>query len=378
MHRPPRILIVDDSATNRDILHTRLKTQGYDIVEAADGEAAIDTVKEHAPDLVLLDVMMPKLDGIEVCRRLKADVEAPFLPIVLVTAKADSKDVVAGLDAGADEYLTKPVDQAALVARVRSMLRVKALHDQVQAQARELASWNRTLEERVQSQLAEIERAQQLKRFLPPQVAELIANGNTEALKSHRREVVAVMCDLRGFTSFAEVGEPEDVTALLKDYHRTIVPLVFRYGGTLERFVGDGVTVIFNDPLPCEDPAYRAVRMALEMRVAMTELAKVWTQRGQKIGFGTGIAQGYATIGQIGFEGRVEYSAIGTVTNVAARLCNEAADGQIVVSQRVAIQAESIAILECLGELVLKGLSRPTLAFNVIGSREGAAPMARS
>jgi class 3 adenylate cyclase len=282
-----------------------------------------------------------------------------------VTARADTTDIVTGLSAGADEYLTKPVDQAALVARVRSMLRFKALHDQVQAQAAELADWNRNLEARVEAQLGELERAQHLKRFLPPQVADLIANGDTSALESHRRDIVAVMCDLRGFTAFAETGEPEDVIALLQDYHRTVVPLVFRYEGTLERFMGDGVLVIFNDPLPCEDPAGRAVRMALEMREAVAGLSRSWRQRGQLIGFGVGIAQGFATIGQIGFEGRVEYSAIGTVTNLAARLCNEAGDGQIVVSQRIANGLDGSAKLTALGELKLKGLSRAVAAFNV-------------
>ncbi|HWL92145.1 MAG TPA: response regulator [Phycisphaerae bacterium] len=365
MHDPPRILIVDDNETNRDILEARLRTQGYDLVQAEDGEEAMEAVKNCSPDLVLLDVMMPKIDGVEVCRRLKADVSLPFTPIILVTAKADTIDIVTGLNAGADEYLTKPVDQAALVARVRSMLRFKALHDKVHAQAADLADWNRTLEARVASQLSEIERAQQLKRFLPPQVAELIANGNTDALKSHRRDIVAVMCDLRGFTAFAETGEPEDVIALLQDYHRTVVPLVFQYEGTLERFMGDGVLVIFNDPLPCEDPVGRAVRMAMEMREAVADLSRTWRQRGQIIGFGVGIAQGFATIGQIGFEGRVEYSAIGTVTNLAARLCNEAADGQIVVSQRIANEVDGAARVTPLGELKLKGLSRAVSAFNV-------------
>jgi adenylate cyclase len=370
MHDPPRILIVDDNETNRDILDTRLKTHGYELIQAADGEAAIAAVKKSLPDLVLLDVMMPKLDGIEVCRRLKSDRNLPFTPIVLVTAKADTKDVVAGLEAGADEYLTKPVDQSALVARVRSMLRFKALHDQAQTQATELADWNRTLEARVAEQLAEIERAQQLKRFLPPQVAELIAKGDMDALKSHRRDIVAVMCDLRGFTSFAETGEPEDVIALLHDYHRTVVPLVFNYEGTLERFMGDGVLVIFNDPIPCEDPAGRAVRMAFRMRNAVADLSRAWRQRGQVIGFGVGIAQGFATIGQIGFEGRLEYSAIGTVTNLAARLCNEAADGQIVVSQRIANGVDSVAVVTSLGELKLKGLSRVVPAFNIESLRD--------
>ncbi|MEA2984062.1 MAG: adenylate cyclase [Alphaproteobacteria bacterium] len=374
MHDPPRLLVVDDNETNRDILEARLRTQGYEILQAADGEEAIAAVADHDPDLILLDVMMPKLDGIEACRILKANPNLPFIPIVLVTAKADSKDIVAGLDAGADEYLTKPVDQAALLARVRSMLRIKALHDQVRAQTAELANWNRTLEERVHTQLAEIERTQNLRRFLPPQVADLIAAGDTDALKSHRREIVAAMCDLRGFTSFAEIGEPEDVTALLHDYHSTVVPIVFRYGGTLAHFMGDGVLIIFNDPLPCENPVQRAVGMALEMRDAVAGFATAWRKRGHNIGFGVGITQGYATIGPIGFEGRLEYSAIGTVTNLAARLCNEAMDGQIVVSQRIAMQLEGMGTVESLGELTLKGLSRPILAFNVLSTEGGPAP----
>ena len=365
MHDPARILVVDDNQANRDILDARLTAQGYGLLQAADGETAIAAVKEHTPDLILLDVMMPKLDGIEVCRALKSDATLPFIPIVLVTAKANSKDIVAGLDAGADEYLTKPVDQAALVARVRSMLRVKALHDRMDAQAKELAKWNRTLEERLAAQLAEIERVQQFKRFLPPQVADLIARGNTAALESHRRDIVAVMCDLRGFTAFSETGEPEDVMALLNDYHRTIVPLVFQYGGTLERFIGDGILIIFNDPLTCDDPASRAIRMALRIRDAVAELAHAWRDRGDAIGFGIGIAQGYATIGQVGFEGRLEYSAIGTVTNVAARLCNEAMDGQILVSQRVAREVEALVETNPLGDLRLKGLSRAVRAFSI-------------
>jgi class 3 adenylate cyclase len=209
-----------------------------------------------------------------------------------------------------------------------------------------------------------------LKRFLPPQVAELIAKGDMEVLKSHRRDIVAVMCDLRGFTSFAETGEPEDVIALLHDYHSTVVPLVFSHEGTLERFMGDGILVIFNDPLPCENAAGRAVRMAFEMRKAVADLSRAWRLRGQVIGFGVGIAQGFATIGQIGFEGRVEYSTIGTVINLAARLCNEAADGQIVVSQRIANGVDSVAVASPLGDLKLKGLSRAVPAFNIESLRD--------
>jgi CheY-like chemotaxis protein len=200
MHDPPRILIVDDHETNRDILATRLATQGYDLRQATDGQEALDAAKTLLPDLILLDVMMPKLNGIEVCRRLKGDAALPFMSIILVTAKTDTKDVVAGLDAGADEYLTKPVDQAALSARVRSTLRLKALHDRVLAQAADLASWNQTLEQRVAEQVAEIERIGRLQRFLPPQIAKLVVtSGDERMLESHRRQVTVLFCDLRGF-----------------------------------------------------------------------------------------------------------------------------------------------------------------------------------
>ena len=370
MRDPPRILIADDSRDNRELLQARLKAHRYDLLQAVDGEEALAQARQHLPDLILLDVMMPKLDGFEVCRRLKGDPALPYMPIILVTAKSDSKDIVAGLDAGGDEYLTKPIDQAALVARVRSILRTKALHDQVQAQAAELAAWNRTLEERVQTQLAQIEGMDRLKRFLAPQVAELVSRGDDRLLQSHRRDIVAVMCDLRGFTAFAETGEPEDVIALLQDYHRRVMPIVFRYEGTIERFLGDGVLVFFNDPFPCDDPAQRAVRMASDMRSAVREMAEAWRRRGQSIGFGVGIAQGYATIGQVGFEGRVEYSAVGTVMNLAARLCGEAADGQILLSPRVAAAVDSIATLSPTRDLAFKGISQPIQAFNLDAMRE--------
>ena len=205
MSKPARILVVDDNETNRDILVTRLEKHGYQTLQAADGEEALASAKQHLPDLLLLDVEMPKLDGFEVCRRLKNDPAMPYIPIILCTARAASQDVVAGLDAGADEYLTKPIDQAALVARVRSMLRIKELHDQVQAQTKDLAAWNQTLEERVNEQVGELDRMNRLKGFLSPQIAKLVvSSGDGKLLESHRRDIAVVFCDLRGFTAFAE------------------------------------------------------------------------------------------------------------------------------------------------------------------------------
>jgi adenylate cyclase len=372
MNNPPRILVVDDNATNRDILTTRLKAHGYEALQAADGQEALAAVKQQRPDLILLDVMMPKLDGIETCRRLKGDDTLPFLPIILVTARADSKDIVAGLEAGADEYLTKPVDQAALIARVRSVLRIKMLHDQVQAQAADLAEWNRTLERRVAEQVTEIERIGRLKRFLPPQVAQLVSSGDERVLESHRREVTVVFCDLRGFTAFAESAEPEEVIAILRDYYGALGGLIDKFEGTVERFAGDGIMVLFNDPLPCEAPWARAVQMAAAMRDGVAKLAANWRTRGHDLGFGIGIAHGFATLGCIGFEGRLQYSATGTVANLASRLCDQAQNGQILVDAKVRAEVEALAELESIGELDLKGFRRPVTAFNVRGLRKSS------
>jgi class 3 adenylate cyclase len=371
---PPRILIVDDNPENLDIFRTRLAVHGYEIVTATDGEEAVRQAREQQPDLILLDIMMPKKDGITVCRELKGDPTLPFIPIILVTAKADSKDIVAGLEAGGDEYLTKPVDQAALVARVKSMLRIKALHDTVhaqtarlEAQSAQLAEWNRTLEQRVAEQVAELERVGRCKRFLSPQLADLIiSSGDEKLLESHRREITVVFCDLRGFTAFSETAEPEEVMGVLRDYHAALGALIFQFEGTLERFAGDGIMVFFNDPLPCPDPAARAVRMAVAMRQRAGELSATWRKRGHHLEFGVGIALGYATLGKIGFEGRFDYGAIGTVTNLASRLCDEARGGQILISQRVYAEVEDLVAAERVGEITLKGFHRPVATYNVL------------
>jgi adenylate cyclase len=366
MRSPPRILIADDNAANVDILATRLKGHGYEILTAVDGEQALTAARTELPDLILLDVMMPKHDGFEVCRMLKSDESLPFMPIILVTAKGDSRDIVAGLEAGADEYLTKPVDHAALMARVKSILRLKALHDTVQEQARQLTEWNRTLEARVADQLAEIERISRLKRFLAPQVVEsVVCSGDDSLLESHRSDVAIVFCDLRGFTALAETAEPEEVMDILREYHAALGEIIYRFEGTLERFLGDGLMVIFNDPVPCPDPAARAVRMAVAMRDRVSGMMEQWHKRGHDLGFGIGIAQGYATLGRIGFEGRFDYAAIGTVPNMASRICAEAKSGQILISQRVLGAIEKLAETEALGAISLKGLARPIQIHDV-------------
>jgi adenylate cyclase len=371
MHTPPRILIVDDNDANRDILEARLAVHGYQLIQGTNGEEAIALARQHLPDLILLDVMMPKIDGIEVCRQLKSDQSLPYMPIILVTAKADTRDVVTGLEAGADEYLSKPVDQTALVARVKSVLRLKALHDQVQAQAGELAALNRTLEARVAAQVAEIERMGRLRRFLSPQIANLVlADGQEHLLDSHRREVTVIFCDLRGFTAFAETAEPEEVMAVLNEYHRSLGQFIHRHEGTLAHFAGDGAMVIFNDPVPCSNPCERAVRMADGLRAEIGDQARLWRRYGHEFGFGVGIAHGYATLGCIGFKGRQDYSAIGTVVNLAARLCSDAANGQILIDGKVQKAVEPVAESAPAGEVTLKGIRRPVRAFELLHLRQ--------
>jgi len=371
---PALILVVDDNDANVDILETRLTARGYRVITARDGEEALDRARADMPDLILLDVMMPKLDGLEVARRLRSDRSLTYMPIIHVTAKAETRDIVAGLDAGGDEYLTKPIDQAALSARVRSLLRFKALHDQARAQADELAQQraaltelNQSLSEKVAAQVAVIERMAELRRFLPRELAErVVASDDASLLAHHRREVCVLFCDLRGFTAFSEISEPEEVWNVLSGYHKAVGPLIETHGGTLERFLGDGLMVIFNDPLPCPEPAHQAIRLAIDMRSAVTALCESWAKHGHDLGFGVGIAYGFATLGRIGFEGRSDYTAIGTVVNQAARLCGEAKAGEVLITQRVKTAVGELVETEPLGALALKGLRQPLATFRVV------------
>jgi len=364
---PAKILVVDDTPHNVKLLADLLTAKGFAVVTAASGAEALKVVEEERLDLVLLDVVMPGMSGYEVCQRIRTNPATGILPVVMVTALDPSQERIRGLEAGADDFLTKPINQPELLARVRSLLRIKSLYDTVQAQAGQLAEWNRTLEQRVQEQVAQLERLGRLKRFFSPQLAELIVAGGAEdPLKSHRREVTVVFLDLRGYTAFAETAEPEEVMGVLREYHTAMGTEVLAHEGTLERFAGDGMMVFFNDPVPVPDHAERAVRMALAMRDGMTGLAAKWRKRGYELDIGVGIANGYATIGAIGFEGRWDYGAIGTVTNLAFRLCGEARPGQILVSGRVLGTVEGVVEVEPVGALPLKGFTKPVPVFSLL------------
>ena len=367
MNNPAKILVVDDTPKNVKLLADLLTVRGYSVATASSGREALAQIEADQPDLVLLDVVMPEMSGYEVCQKIRENAATAMLPVVMVTALDPAEERIKGIEAGADDFLTKPINQAELFARVCSLLRIKELHDQVQTQAAELAEWNKNLERRVQEQVDQIERLGRLRRFFSPQLAELIVSGEAEdPLKTHRRELTVVYLDLRGFTAFAETAEPEEVMDILHEYHAAMGKLIVEYEGTLEHFAGDGMMIFFNDPVPVENAAERAVRMTLAMREQVEQLTAKWRKLGHELDFGVGTAQGYATIGAIGFEGRWEYGAIGSVPNLAARLCGEAKPGEILVSQRLLAGVEGLVEVEDKGELSLKGFHRPISAYNVL------------
>ena len=365
MRADTTVLAVDDQPQNIRLLDAVLGPRGYTVLPAAGGEEALAVLDQREVDLVLLDVLMPGMDGYEVCRRIRSTPRTAFLPVVMITASG-SQQRLASLEAGADDFVQKPFDQAELLARVASLARVKRYHDTVERQARELSRWNAELESRVAAQVAELERTNRLRRFLSPQLADLVMRSDDESmLDSHRREIVVMFCDLRGFTSFAETSEPEEVMGVLRDFHAVLGRLVHEHDGTLERFTGDGVMIFFNDPVPVEDPAGRAVRLSVLVRDRVRDLAEKWTVLGHDLALGIGIAQGFATLGRIGFEGRFDYAAIGSVTNLAARLCADAGPWQVLVSHRVRQATDAVAAATLVGDLRLRGLSRPVRVFEI-------------
>ena len=370
-----RILVVDDVPENVRLLEAVLDAHGYDVVTATDGRSALDLSLSARPDLVLLDVMMPPPDGLAVCSQLRQQEETAVLPVIMLTASEGSEKTTA-IEAGADDFLPKPFDREELLTRIRSLLRIKRYHDTIKAQAAELLDLNRTLEERVQTQLEELERLQRLRRFLSPQLADaVVSSGDESILRSHRRQVAMFFADLRGWTNFVDAVEPEELMRVLGEFHGIIGSLVGRFDATVGFIEGDGVQLFFNDPIEIPDAALRAVRLGCALREEMAELTLRWQQRGYDLDLGAGIALGYATCGEVGFEGRSDYAAIGAVTNLASRLADEATAGQILISQRLYAEVEDAVEVKPVGEFTLKGFQRPVAAFNVIAIRDAATEL---
>jgi adenylate cyclase len=372
MNGDARILVVDDVPQNVRLLEAVLTPRGYDVVSATGGDAALELVESAKPDLLLLDVMMPQPDGYAVVRRLREREETAMLPVIMVTSSVTEK--TKAIQSGADDLIEKPFGHDELLARVRSLLRIKRFHDTIKAQSAELLEVNRTLEERVQAQVEELERVRKLRRFLSPQLADaIVSSGNDSILRSHRRKVAMLFADLRGWTSFVDAVEPEELIQVLGEFHATIGGLVREFDATVGFLEGDGVQLFFNDPTEVPDAALRAVRLGCALRGKMAQLTPQWRKRGYELDCGAGIALGYATCGEVGFEGRSDYAAIGSVTNLAARLADEATGGQILIEQRLYAEVEEDIEVKAVGPFTLKGFQRPVAAFDVVTVREPAA-----
>jgi adenylate cyclase len=362
---PAKILVVDDIPENVRLLEAVLAPRGYHVVAAMTGAEALALVDTERPDLILLDVVMPEMDGYAVCRQLRENDETAVLPIIMVTSSIGPEKTKA-IEAGADDFIPKPFNHEELLTRVRSLLRIKRYHDTI----KEL---NRTLEQRVEEQVQELERLRELQRFLSPQLADaIVKSGDQAILQSHRRELAMFFADLRGWTHFVDSVEPEELMHVLREFHEVVGVLVKRFDATVGFLEGDGVQLFFNDPIEIPDYALQAVRMGCAMRDEMAELSARWQKRGYDLDFGAGIALGYATCGEVGFEGRSDYAAIGAVTNLASRLADEASGGQVLIAQRLYAEVEEMVEVEPAGEFALKGFPRPVPAFNVLSVRNPA------
>ena len=353
-------LVVDDSRVNRLVLSRQLVALGLEVLEAENGAEALDLARAHAQaiDVVLLDVIMPELDGYETLAAMKADEALRHIGVIIVSGVEELDSVVRCIELGATDYLVKPINPRILEARLNASLAAKRLRDL----ELEYLEQQRTLTATIERQKTE------LSRFLSPQISTLISSPEGEQLLGgHRRQITVAFCDLRGFTTFAEQADPEEMLGVLGEYHGMLGDAIIEHGGTLEHFAGDGVMIFFNDPVAQEDHVERAVRMAVAMRDRFKPLSAGWRKRGYELGFGVGIAVGYATLGRIGFEGRYDYGAIGNVVILASRLSSQATANQILLSQRAAGMVEELIEVESVGELEIKGLSRPVAAANVLG-----------
>ncbi len=363
--QPAQILVVDDNAMNVKLLSALLEGNGFAVSTAAGGVEALEKIQANKPDLVLLDVMMPDISGYTVCQRLRADEATSLLPIIMVTALDDLERVKA-IEMGADDFLCKPINQAELFARVKSLLRINELQERLVHKNEELKQLSETLAEQVQTQVAELEKLAGLKRFLPEQVAnKMFRDGGRTLFEPHRAEISVVFIDLRGFTSLVDSAEPEEVMKILSAYHGKMGRLISKHNGTLEHFAGDGIMIFFNDPIPCQAQSDVAIQLAADMQLAFIDLQASWKKMGFQLGFGVGIARGYATLGMMGCEGRFDYAAIGSVCNLSARLCDAAADGEILLDIKTYSNLSQTEGVHPFKEMTPKGFARAIQIYKI-------------
>jgi len=366
-----RILVVDDTPANVRLLEAVLGAEDYEVVPALSGEEALEAAGAGGVDLVLLDILMPGMDGYEVCRRLRGDPATEGLPVLMITAGGEHQKLAA-LDAGADDFVPKPFERAELLARVRSLLRIKSHQDTIRRQADELAELNRTLEARVAEQIEQIDRLGALRRFLPRQVADLIVSADADVvLESHRAEIALVHARLRGFPAFSERAEPEEVMEVLRAFHTGVGGLIERAGATVGSVTGAGLVVFLNDPLPCDEPVLRAVALAVAMRDLTARLADRWRRLGHDLAFAAGVAVGYATVGRMGFDGRSEYGPVGPTVHLAEGLSAAAAPGQVLMSAACHARVEAHVDAEPADDVALDGAGLPARALAVTAVRGG-------
>lgn len=360
------ILAVDDSEDNLLIIQSFLAHEGYKVITASNGKEGLETARRERPDIILTDLNMPVMDGFELTKALKASEDTANTPVIMVTAQKETDSLVKGIEIGADEYIIKPFQLTHLKVRVRSMLRISEAQQRLKKANLELQDWNRLLEERVEQKTREVEKNNFLKKFFSPQLIKSFAtNQPEEIMKSHRRNITVVFLDLRGFTSFVNQNEPEEVMAVLNEYHQTIGPVIFEHEATLERFTGDGIMVFLGDPIPIDDHAAQAVKMSLKFRSEVKRLRSQWETRGHHLHIGIGVSTGEATLGKIGYDKRVDYAAIGNVTNLAARLCSEAPPGHILICPITLKEIEGQFQTAPFGDLRMKGFPEPIPVYHL-------------
>jgi adenylate cyclase len=356
------VLVVDDDPLNRQLLSMSIGQLGHRVIEAGNGLEAITALDDPTIDVVLTDIEMPAMDGYGLLQHRHGDERLRAIPFIVISGVDEMASIIKCIELGAEDYLPKPFDPVLLHARLGACLDKKRMTD-------ELQQLNEHLAERVDEKVAEVERLNTLRRFVTPQLAEALASGGDEILASHRREITAFFCDLRGFTAFAETAEPEEVMDVLREFHHAVGPMIFEHEGTIAQFTGDGMLVFFNDPDKLDDPAWNSVQLAVAMRDRTADLSVAWKRRGHDLELGIGIAVGYATCGEIGFDGRTEYTAIGTVVNLSARVCAMAAGNQILVTNKVFAAVEDRVSSKPIGDVDFKGLSRPVPIIEVANLR---------